>query len=98
MQCKPVVTFFPLLFFFLRDWQSEIPQIQPREDTEVVKEKGTVFLYCFQNCFVFRIKMLISLSISAFEPCGLPLFKVRLLSKKDRHHSKVVALGNVMRY
>lgn len=97
MQSKPIMTFFPLLVFF-RDWQSEIPQIQPGEDTEVVKEKGIVFLFCFQNCFMFKMKMLITLSISAFEPYGVPEFKVCVLSKTDRHHSKVVVLRNVMRY
>lgn len=41
--------------------------------------------------------MLFSLSIFALEPCAVPQFKVRVLSKKDRHHSKVAPLGNVIR-
>lgn len=60
---------------YLRDWQSEISQVQPREDVEVVKEKGITFLFCFLNCFMFKWKMQINLSVSVFEPCGIPQLK-----------------------
>lgn len=60
------VHFLPLIWFYLRNRQSEISQVQPREDTEVVKKKGIVFLFCFRSYFMFQIKMRIGLFRSVF--------------------------------
>lgn len=63
-----------------------------------LKKKVYCFLFCFKNCFMFKMKMLINLSIFASEPCGVPKFKVCVLCRKESHHSEIVALVNVMRY
>lgn len=79
---------------YLRDWQSEISQVQPREDVEVVKEKGITFLFCFLNCFMFKWKMQISLSVSVLEPCGIPQLKYMSCARRTAHCSCCMQEGD----